>query len=98
MGLLSSLLRLPLVAVLIAAAWAPTSAAATFVDLYSVTITPDAAATDQREAAERAAMARLMIRVTGSRNAPLEPALQPLIASPRPFLTSYGDDRQGRAL
>jgi hypothetical protein len=99
MGLPSSLLRLFPVAVLtVAAGWAPPSVAATFVDLYSVTVTPDAAAADQREAAEQAAMARLMIRVTGSRNAPLEPALQPLIASPRPFLASYGDDRQGRAL
>jgi hypothetical protein len=99
MGLLSSLLRLSRVAALAAAAtWTLPGAGATFVDLYSVTITPDAAAPDQRVAAEQAAMARLLIRVTGSRNAPLEPALQPLIASPRPFLSSYGDDRQGRAL
>jgi hypothetical protein len=99
MGLLSTLLRLSPVAVLAAAAtWARPSVAATFVDLYTVTVTPDAAAADQREAAEQAAMARLMVRVTGSRNAPLDPALQPLIESPRPFLTSYGDDRQGRAL
>ncbi len=99
MGLLSSLLRLSPVAVAAAAAlWLPPSTAATFANLYTVTVTPDAAAADQRAAAEQAAMARLLVRITGSRNAPLEPALQPLIASPRPFLSSYGDDRQGRAL
>jgi len=99
MGLLSSLLRHSPVAVAAAAAlWMPPSTAATFANLYTVTVTPDAAAADQRVAAEQAAMARLLIRITGSRNAPLEPALQPLIASPRPFLSSYGDDRQGRAL
>ena len=99
MGLLSSLLRLsPVFVAAAAATWAPPSVAATFADLYTVTVTPDPAAADQREAAEQAAMARLLIRITGSRNAPLEPALQPLIASPRTFLSSYGDDRQGRAL
>jgi hypothetical protein len=42
-------------------------------------------------------MAQLLIRVTGSRSAPMEPALLPLIASPENYLTSYGLDRQGRA-
>ena len=43
-------------------------------------------------------MAQLLVRVTGSRNAPLDPAVQRLLAAPDEFLSSYGDDRQGRAL
>ena len=99
MDLPSPLLRLSLGIVLAAAATlgAPPSMAATLVDLYTVTVTPDPAAADQREAAEQAAMARLLTRVTGSRNAPLDPTLQPLISAPRNFLSSYGDDREGRA-
>ena len=95
----SPLLRRSLVAGLaVAAAWAAPLGAATLADLYSVTVAPDPAAADQREAALQAAMARLLIRVTGSRNAPLEPALRPLLTTPDRYLSSYGDDRQGRAL
>ena len=42
-------------------------------DLYTVTVAPDPAAADQREAATQAAMARLLLRVTGSRSAPIDP-------------------------
>jgi len=95
----SSLLRRSLVAALaVAPFWAPPSGGATLTELYTVTVAPDPAASDQREAATQAAMARLLIRVTGSRNAPTDPALQPLISEPDAFLSSYGDDRQGRAL
>lgn len=72
--------------------------AATVPDLYTVTVLPDTAAGNRRQAAEQAAMAKLLIRVTGDRAAPLNPALQPLAASPTQYLTSYGLDRQGRAL
>jgi hypothetical protein len=72
--------------------------AATFEDLYTVTVPPDRTASDPRSAAEQAAMARLLIRVTGSRNAPLDPTLQPMITNPKQYLTSYGLDRQSRAL
>jgi hypothetical protein len=72
--------------------------AATVQDLYSVTVAPDPSAPDQRRAALGAAMAQLLIRVTGNRNAPLEPSLQRLIGAPDEFLTSYGLDRQGRAI
>ncbi len=72
--------------------------AATFPDLYTVTVPPDRSATDPRAAAEQAAMSRLLIRVTGNRNAPLDPVLQPLVANPREYLSSYGLDRQSRAL
>jgi hypothetical protein len=92
----SSLLRVSLLVGL--ATWVPPSSAATFPGLYSVTVTPDPAAADQREAAMLAAMERLLIRVTGNRNAPLDPAAQPLLASPERFLSSSGDDLQGRAL
>jgi hypothetical protein len=95
----SSLLRRTLAAALaIATGWATPTGAATFSDLYSITVTPDPAAADRRDAALQAAMARLLIRVTGNRNAPLEPALQPLIAKPDEYVTSRGEDRQGRAL
>jgi hypothetical protein len=36
--------------------------------------------------------------VTGSRNTPLDPAVQPLLSAPDNFLTSYGDNREGRSL
>src|SRR5262245_29240453 len=95
----SSLLRRSLIAAVAAvAAWAAPIGAANLTNLYSVTVTPDPAAADQREAALKAAMGVLLTRVTGSRNAPLEPALRPLLNEPDKYLSSYGDDRQGRAL
>jgi uncharacterized protein len=95
----SSLLRRSLAAaLLVAVAWAPPSGAATLANLYTITVPADPAAADQREAATQAAMAGILVRVTGSRNAPVDPALQPLIAKPDAYLSSYGVDRQGRAL
>jgi hypothetical protein len=83
--------------IMLGVVWSASSGAATFENLYSVTVTPDPAARDQRQAAMQAAMAQLLVRVTGSRNAPLEPALQPIIRAPESFLASYGTlDRQGR--
>jgi hypothetical protein len=90
--------RLLVVALAAAPFTAPPSGAATFTELYTVTVAPDPAVPDQREAAMQAAMGRLLVRVTGSRDAPLDPALQPLIAAPDSYLSSYGVDRQGRAL
>jgi uncharacterized protein len=98
MRLLSALLRRSVVAFAAAAIWTAPSTAATFTDLYSVTVAPDPTAADQRAAATQAAMARLLIRVTGSRNSPLDPAVQPLLAAPDEFLTSRGSDREGRFL
>ena len=74
------------------------SGAATLANMYAVTVEPDPAAADQREAATQAAMARLLIRVTGNRDAPLDPVLQPLLTDSGKYLSSYGVDRQGRAL
>jgi hypothetical protein len=99
MGRSSSLLRFARVVALASAVlWGVPTLAATFANLYTVTVAPDPALAGQPDAALQAAMARLLIRVTGSRTAPLDPALQPLIASPRTFLSSSGTDRQGRAL
>ncbi len=92
----SSLLKTLLV--VLAVATVPDFAWAATVDLYNVTVSPDPSAPDQRRAATSAAMGQLLIRVTGNRNAPQEPALQRLISSPDEFLTSYGLDRQGRAV
>jgi uncharacterized protein len=95
----TSLLRLScLVGFAAALTWVLPSGAVTLSGLYTVTVTPDPAAADQRSSAIEAAMARLLIRVTGSRNAPAEPAVRPLLASADEYLSSYGDDRQGRAL
>jgi hypothetical protein len=69
----------------------PTASAATVQGLYSVTVPRDPAATDQRTAAERAAMAGLLIRVTGTRTAALDPAAQPLLAAPREYILSSGE-------
>jgi hypothetical protein len=70
---------------------------ATFQNLYRVTVAPDPAAAEQRAAAIEAGMARLLIRVTGSRAAPLDPALRSLLADADRYLASYGLDRQGQA-
>jgi len=52
----SSLLRRSLVAALaVAPFWAPPSGGATLTELYTVTVAPDPAASDQREAATQAA-------------------------------------------
>lgn len=97
MGLSSASLRTVSAVLLAFAAASPgTGKAATFENLYSVTVPLDPAAQNQREAAIRAAMTRLLIRVTGSRTAPLEPALQPLIGAAEELRTSYGLDRLGR--
>src|SRR5688572_7333453 len=90
--------RFLIVAFAVAATPSLPSAAATLTDLYTVTVAPDPAAADQREAAMQAAMEQLLIRVTGSRTAPLEPALRPLITAADQYLASYGSDRQGQAV
>jgi len=71
--------------------------AATFPNLYVVTVQPDPTAADQRAAATEAAFAGLLVRVTGNRYAALDPQLQALIHDAKGYLNSYGEDRQGRA-
>jgi uncharacterized protein len=72
--------------------------AARFQNLYVVTVLPDPAVPDQRAAAEKSAFARLLVRVTGSRAAPADPQLAPLIENARAYENSYGVDRQGRPI
>lgn len=74
----------------------PVASAVTVQGLYTVTVQPDVAASDQRAAALQAAMARLLVRITGSRTAALDPALQPLLRAPNEYLTSYVE-LQGRS-
>jgi hypothetical protein len=74
-----------------------TADAARFPDLYRVTVPPDPAAPDARAAAEKAAFARLLVRITGNRAAGTDPQLAALIENARAYENSYGLDRQGRA-
>jgi hypothetical protein len=82
---------LALVAVL---APARESGAARFPNLYEATVVPDPAAADQRAAAEAQALSKVLVRVTGNRNAPLDPGLQALLGNPS-LVNSYGDLRPG---
>ena len=66
------------------------AAAATFRNLYTLNVAPDSTETDQRSAALKAAMATLLVRVTGRRDAALDPALQPLVDQASTYLNSYG--------
>jgi uncharacterized protein len=84
-------------AVLVGALCARESGAVTMPNLYRVSVAPDVTVPDQRGAAIKAAMARLLIRVTGDRNAPFDPALQTMLADAGKYLNSYGSDRQGQA-
>ncbi|MEO8464272.1 MAG: DUF2066 domain-containing protein [Gammaproteobacteria bacterium] len=95
---LPALLRGMTAAVVLAGALcARESPAVTMPNLYRVSVAPDTTAPDQRAAAIKAAMGRLLIRVTGDRNAPFDPALQTLLADAGRYLASYGLDRQGQA-
>jgi uncharacterized protein len=72
--------------------------AATFPNLYSVTVNQDPAAADQRAAATQAAFTAVLVRVTGNRYAGLDPELKTLIGDASRYTTQYGTDRQGRAI
>ena len=98
MSLASASLRRLAPAVLALLVWTGPVLAATLENMYGVTVTPDPAARNQRETAIQTAMSKLLIRVTGNGNAPLDPTLQPMILAPDEFLTSYGLDLRGQAL
>jgi hypothetical protein len=70
--------------------------AARFQNLYVVTVPPDAGAPVQRAVAEKTALARLLVRVTGNRAAAADPQLASLINDASSYESSYGVDRQGR--
>ena len=96
-GLRSLLSGVTAAAVLAGALNAHEGRAVTMPNLYRVSVTPDATVADQRTAAIKAAMARVLIHVTGDRNAPFDPALQSMLADAGKYLNSYGLDRQGQA-
>ena len=85
-----------LAGVLVAPSGAPR--AATFPNLYQVTVEADAPGADQRAEASRLAMAQLLVRVTGRRDAAVDPALAELIGQPDPYVNSYARDFEGRAV
>lgn len=64
--------------------------AATFPDLYTVTVEADVSANDPNAAATRAAMAQLLTRVTGRRAAASDPDLAHLIERAGDYVGSYG--------
>jgi len=63
--------------------------AATFPDLYTVTVQADPAAQNQRAAAIREGMSVLLARITGRREAGAYPELADLVAGAERQLTSY---------
>lgn len=84
-----------LVALVAGSLWHTAADAARFENLYTVTVNQDPSAPDAADVAMQAAMARVLVRVTGSRNAPLEPALQPLLAAAGDYRSSSGWLRPG---
>jgi hypothetical protein len=63
--------------------------AATFGDLFTVSVEPDPAARDIRTDAVRRGMQTLLTRITGLRDAPQDPRLAGLIANAGSLLDSY---------
>lgn len=85
------------VATIVALALPPhVSDAAIFPNLYQITVLPEQVGSDQRAEVSRAAMAQLLVRVTGRRDAALDPTLAPLLQQPDAYVNSYGRDLQGR--
>lgn len=78
---------LVLLAGLLGAGAAP---AATFENLYTVTVPFPADASDPRAQAQRDAMRRLLTRVTGRRDAADAEALEPLVADAGGYVDSFG--------
>jgi hypothetical protein len=72
--------------------------AATFPDLYRVTVTPGPDVRDRRAEAERLAMMQLLTRVTGRRDAAQAPELAHLIADVRPYVNFWGELVGNRAI
>ncbi|HEX5050062.1 MAG TPA: DUF2066 domain-containing protein [Gammaproteobacteria bacterium] len=60
-----------------------TAVAARFPNLYEATVTPDPAASDPQASAEALALGRVLVRVTGNRQAALDPQLQALVSNPQ---------------
>lgn len=79
-----------------AVGWSATLPAATFPGLYTVTVDVDPDAPDPDATAMQTAMERLLIRVTGKREAAFDPELAPLIESPRDYVRSFGQPNAGQ--
>ncbi|HEX7080111.1 MAG TPA: DUF2066 domain-containing protein [Gammaproteobacteria bacterium] len=73
----------------IAALAAGPAGAVVYPNLYSVSVEPDPAVSASQAEAEAAAMRRLLVRITGNRNAPADPALQGMIEGASSFVQSY---------
>ena len=73
----------------LAAALATVGEAATFADLYTVSVAPDPAAANVRAAAEQHAMTVLLTRITGRRDPASQPEIAGLIRNARDYVTSY---------
>jgi uncharacterized protein len=83
---------------MVASVLAGAAEAARFQNLYQVTVTPDPSASDPRAAAIQLALGTVLVRVTGNRQAALDPQLQALPGNPQ-LVNAYSVlDRQGRAL
>src|SRR5262245_21000806 len=78
------MLRRVSAAVLLAGALASGPAlAARFPNLYEATVTPDPSATDAQASAEALALGRVLVRVTGNRQAAFDPTLMALATNPQ---------------
>jgi hypothetical protein len=64
--------------------------AATFPDLFTVTVVPTPGTADQRPEVERLGMVQLLTRVTGRRDAATFPELAELLARSSSYVNSYG--------
>ena len=81
--------------ILSAVLWSGAPSAATFPNLYTATVDLDPKAPNPTQAAMRAAMQLVLTRVTGKRDAALDPQLAPLIDHASDYVRSYGQpDRQ----
>ena len=63
---------------------------ASFPNLYTVTVAPAADAEDRRSESIRLGMARLLMRLTGRRDAGVSPDLAHMIESANEYMNSYG--------
>lgn len=76
--------------------WSATVPAATFPNLYTATVNLDPKADDPTAAAMRAAMQRVLMRVTGKRDAAVDPELAPLVDHASDYVRSYGQPERQR--
>jgi uncharacterized protein len=71
------------------------ASAATFPDLYTITVTVEPGAPESRADVERQAMTRLLTRVTGSRQAPFDPDLRSMLTAIESYRDSFARTLDG---